>query len=67
MLGGQPELLGAGNMLYDIWSLLQVRALRPIKNGEEVTVSYIDEALPLHERRQMLQAVRPKVQGRRFL
>ncbi|CDJ65680.1 hypothetical protein, conserved [Eimeria necatrix] len=35
---------------------LEVRALRPIKNGEEVTVSYIDEALPLHERRQILQA-----------
>ncbi|CDJ33227.1 uncharacterized protein EMH_0052570 [Eimeria mitis] len=35
--------------------LRKVRALRSIDAEEEVTVSYIDEALPLHERRQMLQ------------
>ncbi|CDJ47120.1 hypothetical protein, conserved [Eimeria brunetti] len=34
---------------------LEVRALRPIDMEEEVTVSYIDEALPLHQRRQILQ------------
>ncbi|CDI83488.1 hypothetical protein, conserved [Eimeria acervulina] len=36
---------------------LEVRALRPIGRGEEVTVSYIDEALSLHQRRQTLQEV----------
>ncbi|CDJ58271.1 hypothetical protein EMWEY_00014780 [Eimeria maxima] len=34
---------------------LEVRALRPIDKGEEVTVSYIEESLPLHQRREALQ------------
>ncbi|KAL8427280.1 hypothetical protein Efla_002718 [Eimeria flavescens] len=34
---------------------LEVRALRPIQEGEEVVVSYIDESLPLHQRQQLLK------------
>ncbi|KAL8442573.1 hypothetical protein Emag_006344 [Eimeria magna] len=33
---------------------LEVRALRPIQEGEEVVVSYIDETLPLHDRQRLL-------------
>ncbi|KAL8272794.1 hypothetical protein Esti_003268 [Eimeria stiedai] len=34
---------------------LEVRALRPIQEGEEVVLSYIDETLPLHERQRLLK------------
>ncbi|XP_026193623.1 uncharacterized protein LOC34623446 [Cyclospora cayetanensis] len=34
---------------------LEVRALRPIAEGEEVVISYIDESLSLHERQKILQ------------